>query len=74
MLRSFPTLSVLALVLGSVVAACKGSRGDSCRMESDCESSLICCNAGSPATGGERGECQTECVLSVSDAGVDPGP
>jgi len=72
--RSVSTISALAFAAIATLAACNSERGEACRMKSDCNGSLICCNAGAPATAGARGACQAECVLPTTDAGVDSGP
>lgn len=74
-----PLSSLLTAALFVLSAGCSSDEGESCKLSSDCTGSLICCDDGQEASGGERGVCSASCVpvvidLGVTDTGVDLGP
>ena len=67
MKRSRSTLALLVLSLSWSLAACSQDEGESCQLEGDCSSGLICCKGAA-----DRGYCSTkdECENAPLDSGV----
>lgn len=66
MKRSRSITTLLAVSLAWSLAACSQDEGESCQLESDCGSGLICCKGAV-----DRGYCSTkdECENEVPDSG-----
>jgi hypothetical protein len=60
----------MCLAASGVIAGCSQSTGETCQVNADCESGLICCR---PNPEVPRGTCQKTCdiVQTPTDAGSD---